>query len=646
MSNHPGDEVTHRAFLNDRVWHRALLTAALAGGLAVSGPVFADVPPATGTLTSSQQTSNKLLADAQKAIQAGNGRLALISLKNALTADPQNSRARVTLGILLNQMGDGGGAERELRQARKDGAPPALVLPALFDVMLARDENQILLTQFPEPAPNTPEAATILMARAMALQGLKRPTEAVEAIDHSLAIRRDARGLLIRARIALQQGQIADARKFLDEAIPKATTPEAMLFKSGILLSARENQAALDLINQLLEKYPGNLQGRFARIEAYIALNQDDKAKPELDDILAKYPNYPMGIYYRALLLQRSGDSKGAWNMAQNLPGELRDSQPRIALTLALMAKDAGNEDTAASILGRLLLKVPNSAAARLGLASIRLRQHNAPEALKVLTPVKDSSDLRVQEQLANTYIQLNRGDEALTILRKLDADGKAGPAIKRSIALLEIQGGHADQGIKDLTRLASKEPGDPELAAPLIGALVQAKRFPEALAVADKLGSDPKQRVAALVDRGGILTLQKDDVGAQAAFDKAVESDPKSVRALLARAEFLASMQKFPESDRDLNASLSLDPKNLGALLKLADNAMRQGRDRDVRTVLGRAIVVSPQSSMARIALIRYLMARRDFKSALPVADDFSRVQPGNGEAVTMLGTTQLALG
>ncbi|HWU54525.1 MAG TPA: tetratricopeptide repeat protein, partial [Rhizomicrobium sp.] len=390
--------MSHYAVLNDKAWRAALLTAALVGGLAASAPALADVPPATGTAAYGKAAADKLVADAQKAIGSGNLRLALISLKNAITADPGNATARVLLGTVLYRMGDTGASERELRQARKDGAPPSQVLPPLFEVMLARNEGQLLLNQFPDPAANTPAAAEILLARAMAFQSLKKGPEAKDAIDRSLVLRRDGGGLLVAARIAMIQGREADARKFIDEAITKSNTPDAMLFKIGMQLSANESQAALDLSNQLLEKYPGNLQGRFARIEAYMALKQDAKAKPEVDDIVAKYPTAQLGTYYHALLVARAGDTKAAWNIAQNLPGEFRDSQPRVAIMVAEMAADSGNEETAASILGRLLLKNPSLPVARLRLASIRLKQNNADDALTVLNPIKDSPDLRVQE--------------------------------------------------------------------------------------------------------------------------------------------------------------------------------------------------------------------------------------------------------
>jgi putative PEP-CTERM system TPR-repeat lipoprotein len=641
--------VTYHTALNRKHLRRrhALLAAVLSAGLAASIPARADVPPAANAMSAANKaTANKLVADAQKALQSGNGRLAFINLKNAVTADPGNFTARVMLGTILYRMGDSGGAERELRQARKDGAPPSQVLPPLFDVMLARNEGQLLLTQFPDPAANTPAAADILLARALALQSLNKAPEAKDAIDRSLTLRRDGRGLLIRARIALFQGQEAEARKFADEAITKSNTPDALLFKIGMQLSANENQAALELSNQLLEKYPGNLQGRFARIEAYMALKQDARAKPEVDDIVAKYPSSYMGTYYHALLVARAGDAKGAWNIAQNLPGEFRDSQPRIALMVAEMAADSGNEETAASILGRLLLKNKTLPVARVRLASIRLKQNNPDDALTVLGPVKDSPDVRVQVLLSDIYVRLNRNGEALDVLRKLDANGKAPPDVKRSIALLEVQAGQISQGIKDLSQLVAKEPTNPNLAAPLIAALTQAKRYPEALAVADRLGADPKQRSAAQMYRGGVLLTQKNNAGAQVAFDKAVAADPKNVAALYARAEFLTTVQKFSDASRDLRAILSLDAKNLAAFLKLAEIAAQQGQDQNVRTVLAQAIAAAPQSAAPRLVLLRYLTGRKDFKRALPVANDFLRVQPTNRDALTMLGQIQIALG
>src|SRR6266702_1490208 len=433
----------HTVFNLQPSWRRFFLAAGLAGTLLAPGQASAALPPGQDTPAFWNKSKvAQLLADADKALKSGNGRLALINLKNAVGADPGNGVARARLGMVLLQTGDGPGAERELRQARKDGAPEALVLPALFGVMLARNEGQLLLDQFPDPGatPKSAVAADILKGRALAFQSLKKAPEAIDAMDRSLALRRDSHGLLTRARLSLLQGNSAEARKFADEAIGKADSPEAMVFKVGLLLTANDNQAALNLSNQLLAKFPGNLQGRLPRIEAYISLKQDANAKAEVDDILAKNPTDYFGTYYRALLLARAGDAKKAWNFAQNLPEEFRDSQPRLAIMIAQMAVDSGNEETGASILGRVLLKNPAIMIARIRLAAIRLKQNNPAEVANVLEPVKNSSDMQVMELLSNAYVRLRRNEDALNVLRRMDADGTGRADVKRSIALLEIQ--------------------------------------------------------------------------------------------------------------------------------------------------------------------------------------------------------------
>jgi hypothetical protein len=112
--------------------------------------------------------------------------------------------------------------------------------------MLSRNENQLLLTQFPDPGPNAqgPSAANVLKARALALQGLQHPAEAIDAMDRSLALRRDWSGLLSRARLAQVQGNLADAGKFADEAIQKSDTAEPMIFKVGLLLVTANSSIA------------------------------------------------------------------------------------------------------------------------------------------------------------------------------------------------------------------------------------------------------------------------------------------------------------------------------------------------------------------------------------------------------------------
>jgi putative PEP-CTERM system TPR-repeat lipoprotein len=351
-----------------------------------------------------------------------------------------------------------------------------------------------------------------------------------------------------------------------------------------------------------------------------------------------------MGLYYRSLLLARAGDYKGAWNVAQNLPGEFRDTSPRVAMMLAQIAAGAGNAETGASMLNRVLLKNPDLSTPRLRLAGIRMSQNNPQAALEVLQPVKDSTDPLIIEMLSNVYLKLGRGEDALSAFKKLDAITKNRPDVKRNLAILEIQTGHLDQGIKDLTQAAARNPGDLMVVDPLINALVQQRRFAEALAVADRLGKDPSKLSDALIYRGGVLFTQHDNAGAEAAFNKAVSADPKSAKALFARAGLLTGTQRDAEAVRDLRAVLSSDSKNVPALLQLAAISQRLGDDSSVRTSLNQAIAAAPGNMAPRFALINYLNAQKKYPEAQAAVGEVLRVQPNNMEGLVALGNTQLA--
>jgi len=183
-------------------------------------------------------------------------------------------------------------------------------------------------------------------------------------------------------------------------------------------------------------------------------------------------------------------------------------------------------------------------------------------------------------------------------------------------------------------------------VVAPLVAALAEAKRFAEALAVADRLGTDPKQRVQSLFLRGQILVLQGDGNGALAALNGALKLNPKHVGALYYRAGLLEADQKFDDADRDLQTILQLDPKNMMALVKRAEIAARRNQDAETRAYLAKATAIAPQSPAPRAALVKYLIVRHDLKGALAAANDLVRIAPNYTEGLTLLGQIQLGLG
>src|SRR5262249_10108975 len=156
-------------------------------------------------------------------------------------------------------------AEAQLRQARVNHAPDQIVLPGLFDAMLARGKAQAVLDEFPDPGQQSPNksAADILKARAIAYQRLGQPDQAVAAMERSLAYRRDTSGLLARGRIAQEQKDMATARRVANEALkldPKNL--DILVFQMSLAMQAHDDAQALALAEKLVQYHPNELAAR------------------------------------------------------------------------------------------------------------------------------------------------------------------------------------------------------------------------------------------------------------------------------------------------------------------------------------------------------------------------------------------------
>jgi hypothetical protein len=121
--------------------------------------------------------------DSAKAAADGNILLATTFMRRAVAASPKEGMVRMLLGLILLRGDNAPAVERELRQARKDGAPDSALLPPLLRTMVARHEENQLLAEFAEPVPGAAGevSAHILHGRGLALRSLGRADESAAA---------------------------------------------------------------------------------------------------------------------------------------------------------------------------------------------------------------------------------------------------------------------------------------------------------------------------------------------------------------------------------------------------------------------------------------------------------------------------------
>jgi len=336
--------------------------------------------------------------------------LALSIAQQALRTSPKEAILRVEVARVMLQMRADGPAERELRQARRDGAPDRDVLALLFFAMVREHKEITLLNEFPEPAPGAKDdfAAIVLRGRATAFRSLDQFAEAAAAMDRSLSLNRSVGGLLVRAEIATAQKDTALARKLVDEAYGLAPDNAAvMTAKLQQLVEANDLGVVVALADRMQKLYPINSTPRESKIRVFLSHNQDAKAAAEIKSYTVLRPKSPLMSYFTAVLKSRAHDKKGASDIAIVLPQDFFKIYPQYAVQTAQMMLDGGHAEAASSVLGTALGAAPDLLEVRLRLAALRLEQNSPQSAMLLLNPVKDSHDPRVQNLVSKVQTRI-----------------------------------------------------------------------------------------------------------------------------------------------------------------------------------------------------------------------------------------------
>lgn len=389
----------------------ALVLGALLGPAEAAPPTQMPQPPDSGFCPQvKNRTARDMCMNARVQYYQGRYNLSLGLMQKAFAASPKEPILHAEIARIMMRMDAAGQAERELRQARKEGAPDQDILPLLFTALIDKHAEVTLLNEFPDPGPAAKggAAAAVLRGRAMALRSTGDLAAAAAAMDRSLSLSRIPAGLLVRADIATKQGDAALARKLIDEAYQLAPNDSRVMSeKLEQLVLANDMPGTIALADKMQKLYPINSDPVESKIRVFLKHNLDAKANEQVDAYLALRPKSPLMLYYKALLKSRAHDKKGAAEVILALPKEFAQSHPEFAVQMAKIALDAGYAESASSILGKALGAAPDLLEVRLQLAAMRLQQDSPQSALLLLSPVKDSRDPQVQKLISQTRARI-----------------------------------------------------------------------------------------------------------------------------------------------------------------------------------------------------------------------------------------------
>jgi len=406
------------------LWSVLLLTAMALPLSQASAAV--DPAPFSSNDPSFSKNVQQLLDDAEKAMKAGKKDEGVRLLNMASNLAPNNPFVVARFAAALNMTGNFQDALTRIQRARKLGAPEDVLLGPTLDAMLSLGQNQVVLDLYPDPGTKTTySAGMILRARASALQVLGDSAGANAAMQRSLAILNDYDGVMTAARIALMQGALNAAEPQVDAALKlKPGDMDASILKIDLAMQEKMPAKAQQMAEKLVSDNPRSVAALLTRIKVYLSTDRADKAELDVDRILEEKA-LPIARYFKAIILARHNDIKGAWEIAHSLPKEYFQLDPGVAVNIANMAIGAGYMDSGATILTVAVQRFPYYTEPRLQLADVRIRQNSPEHALNALALLRDSKDPRVMLLFARVaLLKKDRAAAKKYIEQAIDAGG------------------------------------------------------------------------------------------------------------------------------------------------------------------------------------------------------------------------------
>ncbi|MGB1110584.1 MAG: XrtA/PEP-CTERM system TPR-repeat protein PrsT [Gammaproteobacteria bacterium] len=586
--------------------------------------------------TSPLAQAQTALDDARKALESGDLRTAVITVKGYLQQNPDDGAARLMLAKAYLRAGAGAPAEKELRHARSAGIPENQWMVPMARALLLQGRSDDVISQVnPNYGVSDDVKGDVLALHGMAYLVGKDMDKARAAFDKAHKVAPGGLEVALGlARLALLDKDYDTADKFAQQAIARdSKRADGWLVRGEVSrLKGDHGKAALSF-DKALNAEPGNLAAMLGRATAYIALGKAKIAEQDIETVLKHQPNHPMALFLQAL-----GQFQG-----QNLQG----AEDSLLQVLRLVPNHAPSNFLAGTVyfqterlelavehLERYLKAVPGQIQATklLAAAKLKLKEPDDAEALLRRVVAANPEDAQAQALLGTASLMRKDFDAGTEALEKAVELAPELAAMRAQLALGRLASGKVDAAIDDLKAAVDMGSGMVQADVLLVMALVNKKAYDDAMAAVEKMIlRNPKDPLAQNL-KGAVLQAKEDSTAARAAFQRALDMDPDFVPAALNLASLDLADGKAAEAEKDLNALNQRLPDNIQVMMMLSRIRATEKDEAGAMNWVKKAYDAQPTAVEPASVLIQGHLARGEADQALPIA---RRLVEANAESV-----------
>lgn len=626
-----------------------------------------------------QESSAELVAQAKQFQQKGDVNAAVIQLKNALQANPEDGEARYMLAAAYMENGDPATAEKEVRRAIAAKYSPEHTMPVLVRALVGQGQFQKALDETAEEAKKShPE---LLAARAYAYFGLAQQDKATAELDAALVAKPGHVPALIgKARVIAVNRDMEGASKFISDALAaEPKNVEALMFKADLLRAQNKSTEALAVYDQVLAAKPKHRSAYVEKAYLEISDGKYDKAQADLTAARQITPGGLLVNYTQALLDFAQGKNSAAEEGVQKVLRVAPEHMPTLLLAGAIAVRQ-GSMQQAENHLRKYLEAYPNNAYARKMLATALLRGGQGADALNVLEPsLKNTDDVQLLALAGESYMQARDFGKATEFFEKASILAPKSASLHTSLGVSKLQTGDKEKGMAELELATKLDANSVHAGLTLVRAELAQKNYDKALAAVNTLLQTQPNNAVVHDLKGLVLVGRKDMAGARASFDKAaslqpnyypatanlatlamlekkpadakahlnafLEKNKKSAEAMTALAALAANERNIPEATRWLEQAQAENPDAIGPAIRLANQYLVTKQEQKALTLVRKMQVTNPDSLELLDLLGKAQMANQDLSGALESYSKFAAAQPKNAPVQMALANLHMML-
>jgi putative PEP-CTERM system TPR-repeat lipoprotein len=575
---------------------------------------------------------------------------AVITLKNALEAEPGNAQTRYLLAATYLETGDGVSAEKEARLALRQGYPREAALALVAKSLSLQAAYQKALD---DTGSDDDARAELLAPRADAWLALDKQERARALYEKALRVRADdAAAMIGLGRLAFLNGDPAAAYAWADRILARDPKHiDALLFRAELLRAQGQAPQAFAIYDKVLALQPQHRSAHIEKAYTAIGLQRYDMAQAELNAASKLAPGSVLVAYTQALLDFSRGRMQASHDSLLKVLRVAPEHMPSVLLAGVVNLK-LGSYYLAEHHFRHYLERDPGHVYARKMLATALLGSGHGQEALTELEPALNNPQAGAQQDAhlfalaGESYMRTRDFGHAAELFEKASALDPASSSLRTSLGLSRLEKGDTARALRELQAASELDRGSADAAVALIRTELRLQHIDAAATAVEALERAQPNNAVAHELKGLVAIARHDPAAARTALQRALALDPAYFAAAADLAQLALDQKRLDEARQRMLDFLARNKNNVPAMTMLASLADLDHKPAETTRLLEQAASVDPNAVGPNVNLIAQYLRTGQRDKALNLARTLQVGHPDNPDLLDLLGKSQLANG